>query len=82
MFWAFSLIKANLYSKKFCFSIEAFVLYLHEVFSIIVIIVPLFKGNACINLEDYQFVERLHSLVSWLLQGIEKRIETLKGFLT
>ena len=50
MFRAFSSIKANLHSKKFCFSIDAFVLYLHEVFCIIAIIVPLFKGNACINL--------------------------------
>ena len=52
MFRAFSSIKANLHSKKFCFSIDGFVLYLHEVFSFIAIIVPLFKGNACINLGD------------------------------
>ena len=52
MFRAFSSIKANLHSKKFCFSIDAFVLYLHEVFSVIAIIAPLFKGNACINLGD------------------------------
>ena len=56
MFGAFSSIKANLHSKESCFSMDAFVLYLHEVFSITAITVPLFKGNACINLGDYQFV--------------------------
>ena len=57
--WAFSSIKANLHSKKFCFSIYAFFLCCYKVFSIIAIYVLLHQRKIHIKLRDYEFVCRL-----------------------
>ena len=63
--WAFSSIKANLLSKKFCFSIIAFFLCCRKIFSITAIFVLVHQRKIRIKLLEYEFVCRLQRVFYW-----------------
>ena len=63
----------HLHSKKLKrFSVDAFVLCCHKVFSFIVITVPVHQRDTLIKLRDHLFVCRLRSFFSWLLRRKKK----------